>query len=419
MVKIQVRRDPGAAVSYFLSDPQLSESEKRGIWLGNGCEEARMEIRALVTKSALESVLNGRGPSGDRLVQKVKENRRVAWDTVVTPHKSVSVAALCLVADVALRVREAFDAAVTELFRHMESLAHRQASRPGDPLVHTGNLMAAQFVHEASRHADPHLHAHLLIVNTTHCPDHRWRSLEPSPLYRHQTALKFVFNAHLHRELIARGFLAIRDVVDGLTKLQVPASICKLYSKAHNSIVGMASDILSAGKLDPDWCRLPTSALINRLNERTRPKIRPDKPDWSTLLSEETKAEVGRLITAAEPPETPQRPPARPKESPITVLRERWRAASVSRRPLKHVVATTAAEFPGVLMGEFARAAYVLRGEIGDAGDAGDEDRSKSTSSSMGRSPRTKAQAAALQDRAKKTVTRRKIQAASKAQRRG
>jgi conjugative relaxase-like TrwC/TraI family protein len=363
MVKFQVRHDVQAAVAYFLADSLLSDDEKQGVWLGSACAPARIQPQSIILPSDFESVLNGRSPRGELLCSSIKANRRAAWDCVVTPDKSISIAALCLATDLSKKVIEAFRSALTRLLRHMESLSYHQASVSGAPPQPASNLLAAQFIHQASRHADPHLHAHLLLINAVHCKDLRWRSLEPSSLYRNQTGLKLVFNAHLYEELVSRGFAAIRNTIDGITKLPVPKALCSLYSKAHNSIVGMASSILDSGVIQEEWARLPKASLINRLNERSRPKQRPKKPNWQTLLSEEQKAKVASLIVhpAAEPSSPPASPRQKPPPPPRTIIRERWLALEASQRTIRKVVAAAAAQHPEVPIGDIARAALAFR----------------------------------------------------------
>src|SRR5208282_5830032 len=148
-------------------------------------------------------------------------NRRCAWDCVITAEKSVSVAALC--SSEFRSVQAAFRIAVMRLLYHLESLAYRQDNAGTGIAQPTGNLIAAKYVHEASRHSDPHVHAHLLLINATYGTsgkdrDRRWRSLEPANIYRNQTALRWVFNAELHRQFASFGLRSAIDA-EGITRL--------------------------------------------------------------------------------------------------------------------------------------------------------------------------------------------------------
>lgn len=371
MVKIQVRHDVQGAVDYFLGDPQLDAEEKQGLWIGDGCEQAGLVAGSSVSAADFQSMLEGVTPAGRNLFLTKKLNRRAAWDAVVTPHKSISIAALCLASDVSSKVLEAFKAAVMRLFAHMESLSYRKPSVPSDALVPEKNLVAACFVHQSSRHADPHLHAHLLLMNAVHCSDRRWRSLEPAPLYRHQTALKFVFNSHLLEELLKRGLKASRNAFDGLTAVLIPKEVCDAHSKAHNAIVGLADEILRSGFIPEPWIRLPKAALISRLNERTRPRKRPVKPEWRELLSATEKKHFSTLLVGDAPscPSPPLRASKqKTKPDPLGILREKWAAFDRAKRSVKRVVAVSASEFPEILLGDFSRSAAELRSEFGEEG---------------------------------------------------
>src|ERR1700731_1137192 len=158
MVKLQVRHSIAATMDYFVDDPALSDQERQGIWLGRGLALTGLEPGALIRPEDLACFLHGFSPSGQRLFSREKENRRCAWDCVVTAHKSSSVAALC--SNEAASVRAAFLIAVMRLLYHLESLSYRQDNAATGKAQPTGNVIAALYVHEASRHSDPHIHAH-------------------------------------------------------------------------------------------------------------------------------------------------------------------------------------------------------------------------------------------------------------------
>ena len=106
MVKPQVRHSIASTLDYFARDPSLTDGERHGVWLGRGLELSGLKAGSTVHPEDLECYLNGFSPSGERLFVHKKENRRCAWDCVVTADKSVSVAALC--SNEALAVQAAF-----------------------------------------------------------------------------------------------------------------------------------------------------------------------------------------------------------------------------------------------------------------------------------------------------------------------
>src|SRR6516162_11485260 len=292
MVKAQVRHSIAGTLDYFAKDPALTQEERRGIWLGRGVELTGLPVGSSVRAEDLECFLNGYSPSGQRLFFRKKENRRCAWDCVITAEKSVSVAALC--SKEAPAVQAAFRIAVVRLLYHLESLAYRQDNAGTGLAQATGNLIAAKYVHEASRHADPHIHAHLLLINATYGTT-GWRSLEPANIYRNQTALRWVFNAELYRQFSSFGLRSALDS-QGFARLPVPKEICLKYSRAHAAIARMAAHILRDGNLPPQWERMQPPELINRLNDRSRPAKRPPMIDWQHLLSAQEKDHLSELL---------------------------------------------------------------------------------------------------------------------------
>ena len=222
MVKLQVRHSIASTMDYFAKDPALTLAERHGIWLGRGIELSGLQVGSSIKAEDLECFLDGYSPSGERLFFRKKHNRRCAWDCVITAEKAVSVAALC--SNEFRSVQTAFRIAVMRLLYHLESLAYRQDNAGTRIAQPTGNLIAAKYVHEISRHADPHVHAHLLLINATYGTsgedrDRRWRSLEPANIYRNQTALRWVFNAELHRQFASFGFRSAIDA-DAILTIQ-------------------------------------------------------------------------------------------------------------------------------------------------------------------------------------------------------
>ena len=143
MYKIQSRKNVDGAVRYFLHDRELSATERSGIWVGRaakmlGLAEATQEERRHILNLQQPAVTRGiavieddlrcalRGyapPSTDHRGRPLngrympEGQRKCAWDVVLSPHKSISVAALCLKGqqtEQAVLVRAAYEAATLE-----------------------------------------------------------------------------------------------------------------------------------------------------------------------------------------------------------------------------------------------------------------------------------------------------------------
>ena len=190
MIRIATLHAVAPRVRYHKGSSALTEGEKLGAWLGSGCNAAGLSHGDAVTNQAFKSLLSGHNLDGRYLGQNRKRMRRAGWDVVVSVHKSLSVAALSLTSSTGKAVRSAYDTAVRSFADLIDTLACRQNAglRPVD----TGNAIIAAFTHERSRHNDPHLHTHFIVMNATldrnASGGPSWRSLEPSPLFRQHKA---------------------------------------------------------------------------------------------------------------------------------------------------------------------------------------------------------------------------------------
>jgi conjugative relaxase-like TrwC/TraI family protein len=128
--------------------------------------------------------------------------RRAGWDVTISPHKSVSLAAL-VGGDT--RLLEAHDRAVSkallELERHVQAWVHG-----GREVETTGTVLAASFRHETSRALDPQLHSHCVVLNVTRRADGEWRAVEARGIFRAQRLAREIYEAELSRELRGLGY---------------------------------------------------------------------------------------------------------------------------------------------------------------------------------------------------------------------
>lgn len=274
MLRIRVIKAVAPRVRYHLHSPALTAEEKRGHWQGAGAPAAGLDAALPVAEQDFARALRGYAPDGRYLGRQRKANRRAGWDVVLSPHKSVSIAALCLPEKVSRYVRESWDLAVRSTILAMEALACR-CDGPNDPVA-TGNLIVAAFTHERSRRNDPHLHTHCIVINATHDATHArsWRGLEPAPIFRNNALLDAALQRELHRQLTLRGIPCSLDA-KGRVRLAVPDAIVTRLSAAKRAIDDALLDPPDnlAGIRDRDMLR-------NLLNDRLRP---PKTPPLSAL----------------------------------------------------------------------------------------------------------------------------------------
>ncbi|MBE7156939.1 MAG: relaxase domain-containing protein [Rhodospirillales bacterium] len=301
MYKIQVRRSVQATIDYFLRDGELSVEERSGVWVGRGAKmlglvqstpEERAKILDLrkpavslgmtVNERDLRYALHGyTPPSGEHAGRPLngrylpEGTRKCAWDIVLCPHKSISVAALCLRDEHAaqsLVVRSAHEDATLETFQFMECLARR--SNGSRPDLETFALLAARFDHQVSRRNDPHLHTHFVTMNATHDVSgygREWYALQSLQLYRQAREIDMVYQRALTQHLVSRGIDAKMLAIDGMPVAVLPSvdpAICHRLSRAHQHIQNQVAD---------RWQREERTIFEKRFENRINDGQRPSK----------------------------------------------------------------------------------------------------------------------------------------------
>lgn len=131
-------------------------------------------------------------------------NRRVFYDFMFAPPKSVSLVAL--ITD--RQLVDAHEAAVATAFRELEKYARTRVRKKGknEDRV-TANLAAAFFRHETSRLQDPQLHTHAIVFNATHdAVEDKWKALQAEDMYQARELVDAVYNAELCRAAVKLGY---------------------------------------------------------------------------------------------------------------------------------------------------------------------------------------------------------------------
>ena len=151
----------------------------------------------------------GEDPAGNRIVDprlsrnkesgQLVETRRAGNDCTFSAPKTLSILYACGNGE----VKEAHDAAVLSVVRHMEERYCHYQSPDG---LRSGGLVAAKFDHATSRNIDPQLHSHVFVVNAVLTPEGGWRANEPKAIFLNQKSLGFLYRVELARELEKLGF---------------------------------------------------------------------------------------------------------------------------------------------------------------------------------------------------------------------
>ncbi len=302
MLKLRVKYDAATTAEYFADDASLGEREKMGVWLGSGCDTFGAAPDSPVMRDHLKMALSGFDLHGRRMYQRQVKARRCGWDTVFAPDKSVSVAGLCLDSALSDVVYNAFVQVGPRLTRWIERMASRQDFYQARP-VRTNNVTAARFTHETSRHNDPHLHLHLLLLNATWDSAekrraNKWKALETLPIYRTHSILDHLANRELARLLHIAGVPA--SLRQGRCTLPVPRALCDNLSKAHRAIMAMLAE-QPPPKLQPPAKPVSREHWANHCNDRTRPAKTPvsRRPDLRRMV--EDRAKVTEVVRSAPP----------------------------------------------------------------------------------------------------------------------
>ena len=199
MFTVATQRVLKRAEEYFdehlsVNDYYTAEELRPSQWIGRGTEQLGLQQGRQVTREAFRALCENLHPETDqRLTQRQKEQgkRRIFYDFVCSPPKSVSILAVCLNDQ---RLITAHEQAGQVALRELETFASTRVRQSGqDSDRRTGNLVAAQFTHTTSRKLDPQLHTHFTVFNATYDPtEKRWKALQAGAMYdatRYATAV--------------------------------------------------------------------------------------------------------------------------------------------------------------------------------------------------------------------------------------
>ncbi|MHB8505754.1 MAG: MobF family relaxase, partial [Acidimicrobiales bacterium] len=182
-----------------------------GRWMGAGA--SALGMGGEVDPDVLEALLRGRGPGGAELLARRPAHRRPGWDLVFAAPKSVS---LLVGMAPPLRAEQLAAAHATATEAAVGWLQQRACwARRGGVLVGAEGLVAARFDHRRSASGDPHVHSHVLLVNTTRAGDGAWSALDSSSLWLHRGALAAVYHLALRHQLETVGVTGWQLTADG------------------------------------------------------------------------------------------------------------------------------------------------------------------------------------------------------------
>ena len=198
------------AESYYLNtvakgreEYYTGRGEAPGVWLGKG--SMVLGLKGSVAPPDLRMVLAGYSPGDAQRLNagRVDPKRRVpGFDLTFSAPKSVSLLYGLGSPEVAQKVREAHEEAVSAGVDYLERHATKARRGPGgERRIAADGMVAAAFGHRTSRNGDPQLHTHVLVANVVRGADGVWSAPDARLLYHHAHTAGYLYQAVLRHEL--------------------------------------------------------------------------------------------------------------------------------------------------------------------------------------------------------------------------
>ncbi len=220
MISLGKGTSVAAALAYFdrhlqVGDYYSQEASLEGVWRGQLARRLGLEGQA-VDRDALAAVLEGRFSQvgyKEKSMDRARRSELLYFDLCYSPPKSVAILA-ALDDQIARDIRKIVDEAWRGFER--EVAATRDASKrnaAGNRVYETkqtGELIAAEFVHNASRVGDPGLHFHRLVVNTTYDKDRGGvYALDAREMFRLRRQFDYEIQANVARYFLEKGYTTV------------------------------------------------------------------------------------------------------------------------------------------------------------------------------------------------------------------
>ncbi len=230
MLSIANITNAAQAAAYFSKDDYYLDREQRepSAWWGRGA--AYLKLSGEVDRVSFQKLLArelppehdgpeiaGQGVAADP--KAAEKKRRVGVDLTFSAPKSVSLMAL-VGGDT--RLAQAHDKAVeTALVYLQEEASMARVTCGGETTFErTGNFIVARFQHDTSRHLDPQMHTHCVVMNLTQRSDGAWRAISNQGIYRHKMAAGAIYRAELAHALHQLGYGIEKQHADGRFELE-------------------------------------------------------------------------------------------------------------------------------------------------------------------------------------------------------
>ncbi len=282
------------AVEYFrehmVGDYLTEDGRVEMTW--HGAAAARFGLAGPCHSQHFESLCAATRPgTGEKLLPREKEGRRVCYFAQISAPKDVSIAHLVGGDD---RIAGWWREAVEETLREIEAVTATRVRVGGaDDDRTTGEMIAAVVTHDTNRALDPQLHTHVCIMNLTFDKvEGRWKSVQPFAFYQHQAFFREVCYNKLASRLIAGGYDIEQVRGIGFDLKGFPPALRNRFSKRRRQILREAA---STGATSQDELQAITARTRSAKTRATAPELRAG---WVAEAGPEADA-IRQVIAAA------------------------------------------------------------------------------------------------------------------------
>ena len=217
------QKNRAGAESYF--DEHLSHNDyytqgqtQYGEWLGIGAERLGLKMGGEITRDTFLRLCDNQHPkTGEQLTPQHFRERRIYFDFVCSPPKSVSILAVTMNDR---RIIQAHQESSMMAMRELEQFAAARVRKGGiqEQDRVTGNLVGAAFLHTTSRSLDPQLHTHFVLFNATwDKKEQRWKALQTGDMFGAINYGTAVYRNELAKRLHQLGYTTRRAGTGGHT----------------------------------------------------------------------------------------------------------------------------------------------------------------------------------------------------------
>lgn len=169
---------------YYTQGQAVAGGHNAGRWVGFGAESLGLKPGEVVTREAFLKLCDNQHPeTGEQLTPQNFKHRRIFFDFVCSPPKSVSILAVTMNDQ---RIVQAHKEASSFALQEIETFAAARIRKNGIRELDrtTGNIIGAAFVHTTSRALDPQLHTHFVLFNSTwDSKERRWKALQTGEMF--------------------------------------------------------------------------------------------------------------------------------------------------------------------------------------------------------------------------------------------